>query len=133
MRLSWASPTGAREIRVTSQVLSIIIRVAPSLLSRRIVDQIGEAAVDARILGPLRRIEAGWEPGLQLRCRQAGDAGIALGFAGAVLSILDYPPGIEVKGCRVGESPNSSWVDQSADGSSVVLLIHADVLRTASP
>src|SRR5580704_1327890 len=47
------------------------------LLRRRIVYEVREAVVDRRILGPDRGIETCWQAGLELRCRQSGDAGFA--------------------------------------------------------
>ncbi len=41
---------------------------------RRVVEQIGQAAVDGGVLAPDGRIEAGGQAGPQLRGRQAGDA-----------------------------------------------------------
>src|SRR5580700_4989371 len=49
--------------------------VGTGLLRGRNGYEIGEPVIDAGILGPDRRIESGRETGLQLRRRQAGDAG----------------------------------------------------------
>src|SRR3954466_4432412 len=69
--------------------------VSSQLLLRRVVAQVGIAAVDLRILRPDFRVESGRQAGFQLRVGKPGDArAIAAAAALRLAGGIDVPMGV---------------------------------------
>ena len=92
------------------------------LLSRRIGYQIGEAAIDLRILRPDRGIETARQTGLKLLGRQASDARIVFRRAGTLRKVRYITCGsVPVIGIDIASTVNA---DQAASPVAVIATSH---------